>query len=141
MKRVPERLDKKQARAFLAEVCPLLESDRPQLVFDMAQVKHLDAAGVDILIECLSTVMKHDGDIKLASLSPEAAIVLEFTRTGRLFEIYETTAEGVNSFSGFMPNVVKQIYGSYAVAAKPKQESKHDGHDKTLDRKSGDMAA
>jgi hypothetical protein len=54
--------------------------------------------------------MKRDGDVKLASLSPHAAVVLELTRTGRLFEIYENSTQAVKSFSSFLPNALKHYY-------------------------------
>jgi anti-anti-sigma factor len=100
----------KQARSFYHEVQPFLNADRPQIVFDMAQVRQLDAAGVDVLLQCMRQVVKHDGDLKLASLSRPAAVVLELTRTGRLFEIYETSTAAVKSFSCFLPNAQKHFY-------------------------------
>src|SRR5438270_1586123 len=110
VKRMPERMNLKQARKFLKEVQPFLNSDRPQVVFDMSQVRHIDAAGVDVLLKCMREAMKRDGDVKLASLSPQAAVVLELTRTGRLFEIYETSTHAVKSFSSFLPNALKHYY-------------------------------
>lgn len=110
VKRMPERMNLKQARGFLKEVEPFLYSDRPQVVFDMSQVRHIDAAGVDVLLQCMREAMKRDGDVKLASLSPQAAVVLELTRTGRLFEIYETSTQAVKSFSSFLPNALKHYY-------------------------------
>ena len=52
--------------------------------------------------------MKRDGDVKLASLSPHAAVILEMTRTDRLFEIYDTASDAVRSFSGFLPNAMRE---------------------------------
>ena len=52
--------------------------------------------------------MKRDGDVKLASLSPHAAVILEMTRTDRLFEVYETASDAVRSFSGFLPNAMRE---------------------------------
>jgi anti-sigma B factor antagonist len=109
VKRVPESLNLKQARVFLDEVRPLLEHDRPQLVFDLSLVQKLDAAGVDMLLYCMREVSRRDGDLKLASLSPHAQVVLDLTRTGRLFEIFATSAEAVRSFSGYLPNMVRQF--------------------------------
>ena len=60
----------------------------------MSQVRHIDAAGVEVLLQCMRAAVKRDGDLKLAALSSQAAIVLELTRTGRLFEIYETVHRG-----------------------------------------------
>lgn len=110
VKRIPERVNRKQARTFLREVQPFLESDRPQLVFDLSQVKHIDAAGVDMLLHCMAEAAKRDGDVKLASVSAQAAVVLELTRTDRLFEIYDTSSDAVRSFSSFLPNAVRQFY-------------------------------
>lgn len=107
---MPERMNLKQARSFRREVEPILNSDRPQVVFDMSQVRHIDAAGVDVLLQCMREAMKRDGDVKLATLSPQAAVVLELTRTGRLFEIYETSTQAVKSFSSFLPNAIKHYY-------------------------------
>ncbi len=108
VKRLPERLNLKQARAFCREMDPILNSDRPQIVFDCSQVRQVDAAGVEMLLQCLSHVIRRDGDLKLAGLSPEMAIILEMTRTERLFEVYETSADAVLSFSRFLPARLKQ---------------------------------
>ncbi len=108
VKRVPDRLNLQQAREFQREVQPLMRSDRPQLVFDFSAVQRMDAAGVDMLLQCMSDVMKYDGDLKLAALSPQAAVVLELTRADRLFEVYDTVSDAVRSFSGFLPNAMRQ---------------------------------
>jgi len=109
VKRMPEKVNQREARKFLADVQPFLNADRPQLVFDLSAVRQLDAAGVEMLLHCVSEVMKRDGDLKLASPSPQAAMVLELTRTDRLFEIYETSTEAARSFSGFLPNAMRPI--------------------------------
>jgi len=108
VKRTPERLNARTAREFLREVQPLFTMDRPQIVFDLSQVKQLDASGVEMLLRCMSEAHKRDGDLKLATLSAQAAVVLELTRTERLFEIYETSTDAVRSFSGFLPNAMRQ---------------------------------
>src|SRR6202045_2368970 len=108
VKRMPERLNSRTAREFLRDVRPFLAADRPQLVFDLSQVRQLDAAGVEMLLRCMSEAHKRDGDLKLATLSPQAAVVLEMTRAERLFEIYETSTDAVRSFSGFLPNAMRQ---------------------------------
>ena len=61
-----------------------------------------------MLLRCMSEAHKRDGDLKLATVSPAAGVVLELTRTDRLFEIYETSTDAVRSFSGFLPNAMKQ---------------------------------
>jgi anti-sigma B factor antagonist len=119
VKRMPERMNLKQARKFWKEVQPFLNSDRPQVVFDMSQVRHLDAAGIDMLLECMREAVKRDGDVKLAALSAQSAVVLELTRTGRLFEIYETSTAAVKSFSSFLPNALRQVESQVSQGAVP----------------------
>ena len=107
VKRMPERLNLRTARQFEREVQAFLTSDRPQVVFDLSQVRHLDAAGVDMLLRCMTQAMKRDGDLKLAAMSPHALTILELTRTDRLFEIYETSTDAVRSFTYFLPNAMR----------------------------------
>jgi anti-sigma B factor antagonist len=119
VKRMPERMNLKQARKFWKEVQPFLNSDRPQVVFDMSQVRHIDAAGIDMLLECMREAVKRDGDVKLAALSPQSAVVLELTRAGRLFEIYDTSTAAVKSFSSFLPNALRQMEPQISQGAVP----------------------
>jgi len=109
VKRMPDRLNQKQARTFLNEVQPFLNTDRPQLVFDCSQIQQMDAAGVDMLLRCMAEVMRRDGELKLAKLSPQAAVILELTRTDRLFEIFETSSDAVKSFQRFLPGAMKNL--------------------------------
>ncbi len=116
VKRVPALLNTRQARQFHDEVRPLLRIDRPQVVFDLAAVRQIDAAGIDMLLQCMTEASRRDGDLKLANLSPHAAVILELTRTDRLFEIYETATDAVKSFSSFLPNAVRQFYPGIGTA-------------------------
>ena len=109
VKRMPERLNLRAARQFEQEVQPFLLSDRPQIVFDLSQVRRLDAAGVDMLLRCMTQAMRRDGDVKLAALSEQAAAILELTRTDRLFEIFDTSTDAVRSFTYFLPNAMRNF--------------------------------
>jgi anti-sigma B factor antagonist len=108
VKRMPERVNARTAREFLRDVRPFLVTDRPQLVFDLSQVVQLDAAGVEMLLRCMSEAHRRDGDLKLAAPSSQASVILELTRTERLFEIYDSSTDAVRSFSGFLPNAMRQ---------------------------------
>lgn len=119
VKRIPERLNLKQARAFCREIEPILNSDRPQIVFDCSHVKQIDAGGVEMLLQCLAQVMQRDGDVKLAALSPQMAVILEMTRTDRLFEIYDSSSDAVLSFSRFLPAALKDPVKFWTPATSP----------------------
>ena len=96
---LPQRLDGTQARNFLAELQPILENDRPCVVLDCSQIQHMDSAGVEMLLTCLEQAMKRDGDLKLAAISPASAVILELMRVDRLFEVFDTAEQAMQSFS------------------------------------------
>ena len=95
---LPEQLNQREVKAFCEELQPLLESDRPRVVLDGAQVRQADSAGVEMLLHCMEAAMKRDGDLKLAAVSPELATILELTRVDRLFEMFDTASDAVQSF-------------------------------------------
>ncbi len=98
------RLDRNQVAAFRRGMQDLLRMDQPRVVFDFCSVTHLDSAGIEFLLNCLSAIVKRDGELKLAALSPQAATVLEITRVGRFFEIFPTVEDAVRSFDALLPN-------------------------------------
>ncbi len=95
---LPEQLNHVEGTAFLAEMRPLLEIQRPRIVLDCSQVQHMDSAGIEILLQCMEEAMKRDGDLKLAALSPASAAILELMRVDRLFEVFESADEAARSF-------------------------------------------
>jgi anti-sigma B factor antagonist len=101
VKRLPERLDLRQVSNFLRDMEAQLAIYKPEVVLDCAAVRQIDSAGIEALLRCMEKAMKQDGDIKLAAVSPEAAVILRLTRADRVFEIFDTVAEAVTSFMGF----------------------------------------
>jgi anti-sigma B factor antagonist len=75
-----------------------LEIDRPRIVLDCSGLQRVDSAGIEMLLQCIEAAMKRDGDVKLASVSPASAALMELMRVDRLFEIYDTTEEATRSF-------------------------------------------
>lgn len=98
MKSVPETMTAREASLFYKEVLPALSSDRPQIVFDMSKMRRVDSIAIAVFLRCICQVMKYDGDIKMAAVLPQAAAMLELTRIGRLFEMYEDSIAAVKSF-------------------------------------------
>jgi anti-sigma B factor antagonist len=103
VKQLPERLGLQQSQMFFKDLAPVLDSDRPRLVFDFTAVRLLDSAGVEFLLRCMEATMKRNGDLKLAALPPQIAVILEMTRVDRLFEIFDNSTDAVESFHRFSP--------------------------------------
>jgi len=116
VKLLPETVSAQQSQAFYREVEPVLEADRPRLVFDFSAVRHFDSAGVELLLRCMEEAMKRNGDVKLASISPQLAVILEMTRVDRLFEIFENSYDAVESFHRFSPATMQSLTPSWKSA-------------------------
>lgn len=111
---VPEQLNAGEISGFMKELEPLLESTRPRIVLECSQVCSMDSAGVEMLLHCLEEALKRDGDLKLASLSPEAGVILELMRVARVFETFPTSDEAVRSFNAIPAEVAAQTAPWYS---------------------------
>ena len=98
---LPESVSLNHIEELSQEVEPLLKGDRPCLVFDFSEVRQLDSAGIELLLCCMEEAMKKNGDVKLAAISAQIAVILELTRVNRLFEIFERPSDAVESFHRF----------------------------------------
>lgn len=105
---VPELLNVTEVHSFMQDLGPLLESNRPRIVLDCSQVRSMQSAGVEMLLRCLEEVLKRDGDLKLAALSPEAEVILELMRVARVFETFPTCEDAIASFSAIPADALPQ---------------------------------
>lgn len=103
---LPEQLNRAQVKVLRRELQLLLEADRPRLVLECSQVREIDIAGVEMLLQCMQEAMKRDGDVKLAAVSPASSAFLELMRVDRLFEMFDTEKEAVQSFDVVPSRVV-----------------------------------
>ena len=108
VQQLPEKLTRGQVPTFLQEVEPFLHSERPRIVFDFSQVAQVDSAGIEMLLNCMEEALKRNGDLKLAAVPPEAAVVLELTGVDRLFEIFDNPADAAESFHRFPAHAFQQ---------------------------------
>jgi anti-sigma B factor antagonist len=108
VKQLPEILSARQGRKFFREIQKCMDVDRPRMVLDCSKLQYLDKPVVLLLLCCLEEAMKCKGDVKLAALPSGAEAVLELTGVDRLFDIYDTIAEAVDSFHHLHTGLVLQ---------------------------------
>jgi len=113
---VPEQFIRRKTRDFVQELRGFIESNRPRIVLDCSQVRSIDSAGVQALLHCLEETLKRDGDLKLASLSAEAEVILELTRVARIFETFSTSDDAVRSFGAISLTDLPRDVPSYSAA-------------------------
>jgi anti-sigma B factor antagonist len=98
VKRLPEKLNAKQGRLFFNEMEIWINVDRPRIVLDCSNVRQMDRSTMSLLLCCLEEAMKRNGDVKLAGVPEDAKASLAQTGFSRLFEIFDTSADAVESF-------------------------------------------
>jgi anti-sigma B factor antagonist len=112
VKHLPATLSREQQRLFFAEVESCFNTDRPCIVLDCSKVRQMDRSVIHLLLCCLEEAMKRNGDVKLAAISAELVVLLEVTGAGRLFEVFDTSAEAVISFRQLNVGADVNVYTS-----------------------------
>ena len=95
---LPDRLGVRERRSFLRDVEDRMNMERPYLVLDCSNIGQLNRSIVHLLLCCLEEALKRNGDVKLAGIPLITEVMPGLTGTSRLFEIFDTTADAVNSF-------------------------------------------
>jgi anti-sigma B factor antagonist len=113
---LPERMGKKEARHFVREVERRMNITRPYLVLDCSNVSRLDKSVAHLLLRCLEEAMKRNGDVKLVGVPPTDDTIRGAIATSRLFEIFDTTVDAVNSFHRFSIEDVSETDQSESAA-------------------------
>jgi anti-sigma B factor antagonist len=83
-----------------------MDGDRPRIVLDCGSLAKCDRSVVLLLLRCLEEAIKRNGDVRLANVGPAASEWLEATRAKRLFEVFDSTAQAVDSFHRFATSAV-----------------------------------
>jgi anti-anti-sigma factor len=99
IKQVPDKLDVKRERLFFRELESCINVERPCIVLDCSRVREMDKYAVHLLLCCLEGAIKRNGDVRLAAVAPNAMLNLELAGLDRLFRIFDTTDEAVESFN------------------------------------------
>jgi anti-anti-sigma regulatory factor len=98
IKQLPEKLNVRRGRLFFRELESCINVERPRIVLECSRVKEMDRYAVHLLLCCLEGAIKRNGDVRLAAVAPNALLNLELAGLDRLFGIFETVDEAVESF-------------------------------------------
>lgn len=109
VKQLPETLSIEQGQNLLRELRPYLAVNHSCLVIDCSILRQLDTATLHLLLCCLEEAMKHNGDVRLSGVSPEARTILSSTRVDRLFKIFDLSADAERSFNRDRHNIVPDV--------------------------------
>ncbi len=75
-----------------------LLNETKRIILNLAWIGHIDSSGLGTLVASFISARNRGAEIKFAALSPEARRVLRITSVDRLFEVFESTEEAIESF-------------------------------------------
>lgn len=98
VKQLPAKLDVKTAKRLFRELESNLGCDRPALVLDCSAIHELDSTAMHLLLSSLECAMQRNGDVRLSGVGSRARLNLVLAGIDRLFRIFPTSQDAVQSF-------------------------------------------
>jgi len=93
-------LDEANIQQIGDEISRIVEEQmHPKLLISFANVEHLSSAALGTLITIRNKVIGKDGQLRLSDISPQIQTVFVITKLNRLFQIHETAADAMKSFT------------------------------------------
>lgn len=96
--RLQGSLDVSVQTALKDKLQDFAENNDNDVVLDFTSVHFIDSSCLGALVALMKKIREHKGDIKIAHLSDDVRSIFQITRLDRVFELYDTTDEAVNSF-------------------------------------------
>jgi anti-anti-sigma factor len=97
--KLPQHFGSKEARKLQLELREHGLTYETSVVFDLSQVRQINTAGVDSLLQCINQVIKQDGSVRLSEVSPEASTVLELIGMNHIFEMFPRFSEETEEYT------------------------------------------
>lgn len=93
-----ERLDAHNSADLKVEMQRMFEEGKKQVLVELREVRFIDSSGLGALVSGFKNAISHHGALKLASLQPQVKSMFELTRLHRVFEIFGSAPEALESF-------------------------------------------
>jgi len=93
-----ERLDAHNSEALKAEMNRLFSSGSKELIVDLKEVRFIDSSGLGVLVSGFKNASSRQGTLKLSGLQPQVKSMFELTRLHRVFDIFQTVDEALESY-------------------------------------------
>ena len=84
--------------SFKNKVSKLMLKNHKHVLLDLNKTRHVDLAGLGILVERIKKIRAIDGDIKLCNVQPQVHETFRLVGVSRLIESYSSEAEAIRSF-------------------------------------------
>lgn len=114
VKQLPAKLDTRAAKRWLRELQSSLDGDRPAMVLDCSEIHEMDSTALHLLLCSLEHAMQRNGDVRLSGVGSRARLNLVLAGIDRLFRIFPTSQDAVESFQ--RPSIAYRSVGEMQLA-------------------------
>ncbi len=83
---------------FKMKIDGIINNSTKKYIMDFQEVTYLNSIGVGAVAAALKKAKKFQGNIKLINVSPSVQELFEMTRLTKVFEIFDTEEEAINSY-------------------------------------------
>lgn len=93
-----ERLDAHNSDELKTELNSIFESGQSNLCVDLKEVRFIDSSGLGVFVSAFKNASTRQGSVKLSGLQSQVKSMFELTRLHRVFDIFATVDEAIDSF-------------------------------------------
>jgi anti-sigma B factor antagonist len=93
-----ERVDAHNSDELKDKLKNLFESGSKNILVELRDVRFIDSSGLGALVSGYKNAITHQGTLKLSTLQPQVKSMFELTRLHRVFDIYPTTEDAMDSY-------------------------------------------
>lgn len=94
-----KRVDVLSSPILRKEIQEIIEQEgKGNVVIDLSSVEFIDSAGLVGLLAIWKNLRKKKGELKIAEVQPQVKQLIELVLLNRVFSVYETVEEALNSF-------------------------------------------
>ncbi len=93
-----ERMDAHNSGDLKEQMLQLFDEGKCNLIIDLTAVRFVDSSGLGALVSGFKNASARDGNLKLCCLQPQVRSMFELTRLHRVFEIFTSVEETMESF-------------------------------------------
>lgn len=94
-----DRLDANNSEELKTELRRLFENGTKDLILDLKEVHFIDSSGLGVLVSGYKNASILHGTLKLSSLQSQVKSMFELTRLHRVFDIFTTLDDALQSYS------------------------------------------
>ena len=93
-----ERVDAHNSNDLKDELKKLFEAGKKNILIDLRDVRFIDSSGLGALVSGFKNAISNQGTLKLSMMQPQVKSMFELTRLHRVFDIYPTTEDAMDSY-------------------------------------------